>query len=71
MRWSARVPGPGTPAEAAAAYLDLRERLRASETAREQYTAVRRVVIATGVTDMNVYSDAKSDIIAAIRADGP
>ena len=53
--------------EAAAAYLDLRDRLRGSELARQQYTAVKRAVIATGVTDMNAYADAKSDVIAAIR----
>ncbi len=54
--------------DAATAYLDLRDRLRASETARAQYTAVKHAVIATGVTDMNAYSEAKSDVIAAIRA---
>jgi GrpB-like predicted nucleotidyltransferase (UPF0157 family) len=55
--------------DAAAAYLDLRDRLRASETARQRYTAVKQRVIATGVTDMNAYSDAKADVIAAIRAE--
>ena len=55
-------------ADAAAAYLDLRDRLRDSEMARERYTAVKLAAIATGVTDMNVYSDAKTDVIAAIRA---
>lgn len=55
--------------EAAAAYLDLRDRLRGSEIARQRYTAVKHAVIATGVTDMNVYSDAKSEVIAAIRAE--
>jgi GrpB-like predicted nucleotidyltransferase (UPF0157 family) len=55
--------------EAAAAYLDLRDRLRGSDLARQQYTAVKHAVIATGVTDMNVYSDAKSEVIAAIRAE--
>ena len=54
--------------EAVAAYLDLRDRLRGSESARQRYTAVKQAVIATGVTDMNVYSDAKSEVIAAIRA---
>jgi GrpB-like predicted nucleotidyltransferase (UPF0157 family) len=55
--------------EAAAAYLDLRDKLRASEVARQRYTAVKQTAIATGVTDMNVYSDAKSEVIADIRAD--
>ena len=55
--------------EAAAAYLDLRDRLRGSEVARQRYTAVKHAVIATGVTDMNVYSDAKSEVIAAIHAE--
>jgi GrpB-like predicted nucleotidyltransferase (UPF0157 family) len=54
--------------DAAAAYLDLRDRLRGSEAARQHYTTVKHAVIAAGVTDMNVYSDAKSDVIAAIRA---
>lgn len=53
---------------AAAAYLDLRDRLRVSEVARERYTATKRALIATGITDMNVYSDGKGDVIAAIRA---
>jgi GrpB-like predicted nucleotidyltransferase (UPF0157 family) len=55
--------------EAAAAYLDLRDRLRGSEIARQRYTAAKHAAIATGVTDMNVYSDAKSHVIAAIRAE--
>jgi GrpB-like predicted nucleotidyltransferase (UPF0157 family) len=55
--------------EAAAAYLDLRDRLRGSKDARARYTAVKQAIIATGVTDMNVYSDAKSGVIASIRAD--
>jgi GrpB-like predicted nucleotidyltransferase (UPF0157 family) len=55
--------------EAAAAYLDLRDRLRGSEEARQRYTAVKQAIIATGVTDMNVYSDTKSEVIASIRAE--
>jgi GrpB-like predicted nucleotidyltransferase (UPF0157 family) len=55
--------------DAAAAYLDLRDRLRGSEVARQRYTAVKKAIIATGVTDMNAYSDAKSEVIAAIRAE--
>ena len=55
--------------QAAIAYLDLRDRLRRSETSRQRYTAVKRAILATGVTDMNAYSDAKSDVIAAIRAE--
>lgn len=55
--------------EAATAYLDLRDRLRGSASTRAAYTDVKRAVLATGVTDMNAYSDAKTDVIAAIRAD--
>jgi GrpB-like predicted nucleotidyltransferase (UPF0157 family) len=55
--------------EAAAGYLDLRDRLRGSEEARQLYTAVKQAIIATGVTDMNAYSDAKSGVIASIRAE--
>jgi GrpB-like predicted nucleotidyltransferase (UPF0157 family) len=54
---------------AAAAYLDLRDRLRGSDTARQRYTAVKQAVLATGVTDMNVYSDAKTEVIGEIRAE--
>ena len=54
--------------EAARAYLDLRDRLRRSERARLRYTAAKQAAIETGVTDMNAYSDLKSDVIAAIRA---
>jgi GrpB-like predicted nucleotidyltransferase (UPF0157 family) len=50
-------------------YLDLRDRLRGSEVARPRYTAVKQAIIATGMTDMSVYSDAKSGVIASIRAE--
>ena len=53
--------------DAAVAYLDLRDRLRASELARHRYTAVKQSIIATGVTDMNRYAVAKSAVIASIR----
>lgn len=57
--------------DAAGAYLDLRDRLRGSEEARQRYTAVKQAIIATGVTDMNAYADAKSGVIASIRAEMP
>ena len=54
--------------EAIAAYLDLRERLRADEADRELYAATKRRLAARDWADMNEYAEAKSEVIAAILA---
>ncbi|WP_338029017.1 GrpB family protein [Glaciihabitans arcticus] len=49
-------------------YLLFRDRLRASASDRELYATTKRRLIAQGFDDMNAYSDAKTEAIAAIMA---
>jgi GrpB-like predicted nucleotidyltransferase (UPF0157 family) len=49
-------------------YLLLRDHLRANAADRELYAQTKRALIARGFDDMNAYSDAKTDVIAAIIA---
>jgi GrpB-like predicted nucleotidyltransferase (UPF0157 family) len=52
--------------EAVARYLAFRDRLREDAEDRELYAATKRALIGQGFEDMNAYSDAKTDVIAAI-----
>lgn len=47
-------------------YLLFRDRLRTDAADRELYAQTKRALIAQGFDDMNAYSDAKTDVIAAI-----
>jgi len=47
-------------------YLLLRDRLREDDADRALYAQTKRALIAQGFDDMNAYSDAKTDVIAAI-----
>ena len=55
-------------ADAVERYLMLRDRLRADPGDRELYAQTKRALITRGFDDMNAYSDAKTDVIAAILA---
>jgi GrpB-like predicted nucleotidyltransferase (UPF0157 family) len=57
---------PGVPE--VRAYLDLRDRLRASAADRALYAATKRDLARREWADMNDYADAKSDVIAEILA---
>lgn len=48
-------------------YLLLRDHLRRDETDRELYARTKRELAAQDWPDMNAYSDAKTDVIAAIK----
>lgn len=63
----------GMSDEKGAAYLRLRNRLRADEADRELYERTKRDLVAAGMTDMNAYAEAKGGVIADIltRAGGP
>jgi len=50
------------------AYLLLRDRLRTHADERELYERTKRALLARRWDDMNAYADAKSDVIAAIKA---
>jgi len=52
--------------EAVEKYLLFRDRLRSDAADRELYARTKRALIAQGFDDMNAYSDAKTDVIAAI-----
>ena len=54
--------------EAINAYLAFRDHLRASVDDRALYASTKHALIKQGFTDMNAYSDAKTDVIAAIMA---
>ena len=49
-------------------YLLLRDHLRTDAVDRELYAQTKRALIAQGFDDMNRYSDAKTEVIAAIIA---
>ena len=49
-------------------YLVLRDRLRLDADDRELYAQTKRALITQGFDDMNAYSDAKTEVIAAIMA---
>jgi len=55
-------------ARAVVDYLLLRDRLRVDADDRELYASTKRALIDRGFDDMNAYSDAKTDVIAAILA---
>ncbi|WP_139983442.1 GrpB family protein [Nocardioides litoris] len=54
-------------APAAADYLLLRDRLRSDEADRRLYESVKRDLVAQDWADMNAYSDAKTEVIEAIK----
>jgi len=49
-------------------YLLLRDRLREDETDRHLYERTKRALVAEDWPDMNAYSDAKTDVIEAIKS---
>ena len=57
---------PGTPEEVA--YLDLRDWLRVNTADRELYESTKRALVARTWQDMNLYADAKSEVIAEVLA---
>jgi GrpB-like predicted nucleotidyltransferase (UPF0157 family) len=54
--------------EAIAAYLDLRDRMRADDTDRDLYAATKRELAERDWNDVNEYAEAKSEVIAGILA---
>jgi GrpB-like predicted nucleotidyltransferase (UPF0157 family) len=54
--------------EAVTRYLLFRNRLRTDSGDRDLYSSTKRALITQGFDDMNAYSDAKTDVIAAIMA---
>ena len=57
-----------TNAQAVTDYLLLRDRLRDDADDRALYARTKRELISQGFDDMNAYSDAKTEVIAAIVA---
>ena len=55
-------------AEAVTNYLLFRDRLRSDADDRALYANTKRDLITHGFTDMNAYSDAKTDVVLAILA---
>ena len=53
---------------AASNYLLFRDRLRSNDDDRALYARTKQALIAQGFTDMNAYSDAKTDVVLAILA---
>jgi len=49
-------------------YLVFRDRLRADADDRDLYAATKRALLERGFDDMNAYSDAKTEVVAAIMA---
>ena len=49
-------------------YLALRDRLRSDPADRELYARTKRALIEQGFDDMNAYSEAKNEVIAAIMS---
>jgi len=49
-------------------YLVFRDRLRADPDDRELYANTKRALLERGFDDMNAYSDAKTEVVAAIMA---
>jgi len=49
-------------------YLVFRDRLRADADDRELYANTKRALLERGFDDMNAYSDAKTEVVAAIMA---
>jgi GrpB-like predicted nucleotidyltransferase (UPF0157 family) len=54
--------------EAVTKYLLFRNRLRTNSGDRNLYASTKHALITQGFDDMNAYSDAKTDVIAAIMA---
>ncbi len=52
---------------AARDYLLLRDQLRSDSGDRERYARTKRDLVASGLTDMNAYAEAKGEVIAEIK----
>lgn len=55
-----------TQHDAVTKYRLFRDRLRTDAADRELYARTKRALVATGFTDMNAYSDAKTEVVLAI-----